>query len=1031
MAPEGYKRKLTTILSADVAGYSRLMGEDEAATVKTLTSYRDIMADLIKQHRGRVVDSPGDNLLAEFTSVVDAVQCAVSVQKEFQARNAELPENRRMEFRIGINLGDVIEEEDRIYGDGVNIAARLEALAEPGGICVSKTAFDQIETKLPLGYEYLGEQEVKNIPKPVGAYRVLMEPRITVAEVVEKKKAVPLWRRKAILAGSVVLVLVVIAALIWNFYFRAPPMEAASVEKMAYPLPDKPSIAVLPFTNMSDDPRQEYFCDGITEEIITALSKTPRMFVIARNSTFAYKGKQVKVQQVAEELGVRYVLEGSIRKSEDRVRVTAQLIDAITGRHLWAERYDRNLEDIFVLQDQITLKILNSLQVKLTEGEAFSAAAKGTDNLEAYLKWLLAREYMRKYTREGMAMGRKLAEEAIALDSDFPWPYLSVSATHIIDSMFGWSESPKQSLKLAEEMAQKALALDNSLAAGYSFLGRIHLTKRQYEEAISEGERAIVLAPNSDFAHAALAYTLHRVGRQEEAIGLYKKAIRLNPHAPGWYFSGLGSCYRMMGQYEKAVREHKRNLQKTPTRLSDHIALAATYILMGREEDARAEAEEVLRLHPKFSAKHFAEQQMYKDRADADRLIAALRKAGLPETPPLPLPDKPSIAVLPFVNMSGDPGQEYFSDGITESIITALSKVEKLFVIARNSTFTYKGKPVKVQQVARDLGVQYVLEGSVQKYADRIRITAQLIDAPKGHHLWAERYDRHLKDLFALQDEITMKIITALEVKLTEGEQALVAGSGTHNLDAYLKILQARDLKRHQTIESNHKARRLVEEAIELDPDYAQAYRWLSGTHLVDVWLGSTKSPQESLRKAIELAKKALSLDDSLGGAHGLLGNLYVMTMEYDKGIREAERAVQLEPNGADAHMFLGMALRFAGRAEEAIPILKKAMRLDPNAPVFYLNVLAGAYREIQQYEKAIEWSEKAVQQNPKNVLYRVTLCSSYSLTGRMDEARAQAKEIMRLNPKFSVERLARTDPQKNQVAKKRYIDALRKAGLK
>jgi tetratricopeptide (TPR) repeat protein len=276
-----------------------------------------------------------------------------------------------------------------------------------------------------------------------------------------------------------------------------------------------------------------------------------------------------------------------------------------------------------------------------------------------------------------------------------------------------------------------------------------------------------------------------------------------------------------------------------------------------------------------------------------------------------------------------------------------------------------------------------------------------------------------------------MKIITALEVKLTEGEQALVAGSGTDNLDAYLKILQARDLKRHQNIENNHKARRLAEEAIKLDPDYAQAYRWLSGTHLIDVWLGSTKSPRESLRTAMELAKKALSLDNSLGGAHGLLGNIYIMRKEYEKGIREAERAVELEPNGADAHAFLGMGLRFADRAEEAIPILKKAIRLDPHAPGWYLHVLAGAYRDIERYEEAIEWGEKAIQQNPKNVLSRFVLCSIYSLAGRMDKASAQAKEIMRLNPKFSVERIARTDPQKNQAVKKRYIDALRKAGLK
>jgi tetratricopeptide (TPR) repeat protein len=275
-----------------------------------------------------------------------------------------------------------------------------------------------------------------------------------------------------------------------------------------------------------------------------------------------------------------------------------------------------------------------------------------------------------------------------------------------------------------------------------------------------------------------------------------------------------------------------------------------------------------------------------------------------------------------------------------------------------------------------------------------------------------------------------MKIMTALEVKLTEGEQARVTGSGTDNLDAYLKVLQVRDLKRHQTVESNHKARRLVEEAIKLDPDYAQAYRWLSGTHLVDMWLGTTKSPRESLITAINLAQKALSLDDSLGGTHGLMGNLYVMTGQYDKGILEAERAVELEPNGADAHMFLGMALKYADRAEEAIPTLKKAIRLDPHAPALYLNLLASAYRDIEKYEQAMEWAEKAVQKNPQNVLSRQTLCSIYSLADRMDEARAQAEEIMRINPKFSVERLAKTDPTKNQVVKMRYIEALRKAGL-
>ena len=300
----------------------------------------------------------------------------MAVQKKIKARNDELPENRKMQFRIGINLGDVVQGEERIYGDGVNIAARLEGLSAPGGICTSKTAFDHIESKLPYGYEFLGDQTVKNIAKPVGAYRVLMEPWVTIAGEPKKKKPAPM-RRKAIFVGLIAIIVVAVAVGIWQFYIRRPSTESASVEKMAYPLPDEPSIAVLPFVNMSDDPKQEYLSDGITESIITALSNVRNMFVISRNSTFTYKGKSVKIKQVAEELGVRYVLEGSIQKTEDRVRLTAQLIDALTGKHLWAERYDRNLKDLFALQDELTMKIVTALRVKLTEGESASTTIGG------------------------------------------------------------------------------------------------------------------------------------------------------------------------------------------------------------------------------------------------------------------------------------------------------------------------------------------------------------------------------------------------------------------------------------------------------------------------------------------------------------------------------------------------------------------------------------------------------------------------------------------------------------------------------
>jgi len=624
MTTERVKRKISAIFSADVEGYSRLMVDDEVATVRTLENYRNVMVDLIEQHRGRVVDSPGDKLLAEFTSVVDAVQCAVEIQQVLKAKNAELPENRRMQFRIGVNLGDVIEEGERIYGDGVNIAARIEGVAEGGGICVSGSAYEQIENKLALGYEYLGEHTVKNITKPVRVYKVPME----LGERKEKRAGMRRLKKVAV-ATAAVIILGAGAFAIWNFYFRPPPMEPASVEKMAYPLPDKPSIAVLPFTNMSGNPEQEYLADGITENIITALSKTPKMFVIARNSSFTYKGKPVKVQQVAEELGVRYVLEGGVQRSADRLRITAQLIDAIEGHHLWAERYDRDLKDIFALQDEITMKIMTALRVKLTRGEGARVWAKGTDNLEAYLKFLQAGEHITRFNKESNALARKMIEEAISLDAEFAAAYYLLGITHMMDMWLKSSKSPMQSLARAIELTQKAIAMDDSLAAAHGTLGFLFTLKRQYDKGIAQCKRAIALDPNSDDAHARLGAALRFAGRPEEAIPMYEKAIRLNPFPPSGYVYGLGLAYLFTGQCEEAIAACKKAVHGKPNDLFSHIALTVAYGLCGREEEARATATEILRIDPKFSVDYFAKRLTFKNQADKERYIDALRKAGL------------------------------------------------------------------------------------------------------------------------------------------------------------------------------------------------------------------------------------------------------------------------------------------------------------------------------------------------------------------------------------------------------------------
>jgi adenylate cyclase len=631
MGKEGFKRKLTAIFSADAKGYSRLMGEDEAATVQTLKTFREIMASHIQQYGGWVVDSPGDNLLAEFGSVVDALDCAVKIQHELKEKNSEFPEQSRMNFRIGVNLGDVIEDDERIYGDGVNVAARVEGLADGGGICISGTAYDQIAKKLPLGYEYLGEQKVKNIEKPVRVYRVLMDPE-AAGKVIGEKRFLGKISHGVALSAIIILVIVAGGLIGWNIYLhQSRKIEPASLDKMAYPLPDKPSIAVLPFDNMGGDPEQEYFSDGLTEDIITALSKVPRLFVIARNSVFTYKGKPVKAQQVAEELGVRYVLEGSVRQSGDRVRITAQLIDATNGRHLWAEKYDSNLKNMFTLQDEITQRVLTSLEVKLTEGEQARVWSKGTNNREAYEKYSKALEYFRLWTKDGNLLARQLWKEAIELDPQYAVAYVSLAYTHSRDSLWGWSKSPKQSFQQAEELAEKALSLDDSLSDAYALLGNLSLWKGQYDQAVSYGEKAVNLLPNGADVTGLYALNLSASGRQDEAIVMFNQSIRLNPITPDWVFQYLGRAYILAGRFDDAIVVLNKILTRNPDFLGAHVYLTAAYNMAGREKDARASSEEVLKINPKFSLESFSKLLKFKDEADKKLLINAMLKAGLPE----------------------------------------------------------------------------------------------------------------------------------------------------------------------------------------------------------------------------------------------------------------------------------------------------------------------------------------------------------------------------------------------------------------
>jgi adenylate cyclase len=629
MNQKGVKRKLAAILSADVKGYSRLMEEDEVTTVRTLEEYRAIVSGLVEKHHGRVVDSPGDNLLAQFTSVVDAMEAAVEIQKELKAKNADLPENRRMEFRIGINLGDVIEEGERIYGDGVNIAARLESLADPGGICISRTAYDQVKKKLELGYEYLGDHAVKNITEPVRVYRVITEPEAAGKVIGERKLLGRVSRRTAISVISI-LVIIAVALIGWNIYLhQSKKIEPASLDKMAHSLPEQPSIAVLPFTNMSDDPKQEYLCDGITDQLITTLSKVPKLFVIARTSAFAYKGKSVKVKQVAEELGVQYVLEGSVQRSGDRVRIIVQLIDAIAGDHLWAERYDRDLKDIFELQDDLTIKIITALRIKLVAGEDAKRLAGGrTKNLQYIEKKFEGIFYLGEFNKASNAKAKQIFEELIIMEPEIFNAYVGLASAHMMDVWLGSSSSPKKSLGEAIKLCKKAIVLDESQDIPHSLLGYIYAMTRQHDKAIEECQRAIDMNPNSASAHAFLGMSLNYAGRPQEAIDFLNKAHRLSPFPPPSFILHLGSAYRETDRYEEAIAEYKKCIKRSPNNRMAYQHLSITYALTGRYEEAREAWSEVLKIDPKTTFKKLYKTCPFPPES-CERHKVAMHKAGI------------------------------------------------------------------------------------------------------------------------------------------------------------------------------------------------------------------------------------------------------------------------------------------------------------------------------------------------------------------------------------------------------------------
>src|SRR5271157_5710156 len=557
-------RKLAAILAADVVGFSRLAGADEDRTLARLRALRsDLIDPTIAVHHGRVVKRTGDGALVEFRSVVDAVRCAIEVQRGMIERNAGVPAERRIEFRIGIHIGDVVEESDGdLMGDGVNIAARLEGIAAPGSVCLSEDAYRQVKARLDLQVSDLGATRLKNIADPMRVYSL---------QVGLPSQAKP-----------------------------SPPVEAKSEEMHpARPAPrDKPSIAVLPFANMSDDPSQEYFADGISEDIITALSKLSQLFVIARNSSFTFKGKNVLVAEVARSLGVGHVLEGSVRKSGSRVRITAQLIDASTGGHVWAERFDRDLTDIFAVQDDVTAKIVSALSLNLNPGDLQRVAGPRTDNIEAYDCYLRGRALWQRSAREPNAQARVLLERAVELDPKFASAHALLSIVHNFDYINEWSASPSESRECSRASALRAVSLDDADPLAHTAMVDAHLWDRHHDDALREANRALALGPNYPGVHGVLGLVLHYSGRSEEALGCFDRALALDPFFPDMYVQFQAQAVYQLGRYPEAAALLKRRILRNPDTDTSRVCLAAAYGQMGQFEEAREAWREALRVNP-------------------------------------------------------------------------------------------------------------------------------------------------------------------------------------------------------------------------------------------------------------------------------------------------------------------------------------------------------------------------------------------------------------------------------------------------
>jgi adenylate cyclase len=986
------------------------MADDEGATVNTLTECREIFQEHVQSHKGRIVDTAGDSVLATFESVVEAVEAAVEIQRDLAEANEALQGHRKMHFRIGVNLGDIIVREDgTIYGDGVNVAARLEGLADPSGVMLSDIARQAVEGKLAVGLEDAGEHEVKNIATPVKAFRVLLDgSEVTSPGTSQASKGIA--SRPKLVAGLVAVLAVVVGVVVWSLTIRveAPQMVMADGTPTDDPVlaaPTGPAIAVLPFDDLSEESEQAYFADGLTEEIITGLSRFNNLRVIARNSTFQYKGQAVDVREVGEALGVRYVLEGSVRRAGDTLRVTAQLLDARDGTHLWAENYARDLTtaDIFAVQDSIMERIVGVLGGNvgvISRAGLDETAARHTDSLTAYECVLRAYGYYDVLTPAEHLAVRSCLEEAVALDPTYAEAWGWLSHMYQDEYKFGYNPRPDADdpLSRARTASQKAIQANATSQIAYEALASAHYFAGDLEHFRTAAERALSLNPNNSQTLAWIGSLLAFAGDWDRGVALTDKAVHLNPNHPTWYHHTYLLRHYGNADFDASLISAKR--YNLPNFYWHHSFLAMIYAQLGRLEEARASVTELTALYPGYAEAARADlEKWFKEEALVDAMKDGLEKAGLFDQPEAL--SRPVIAVLPFENMSGDPEQEYFADGIAEGIINALSQFDFINVISRTSTFQFRDKTMDVRLIGDELNANYILTGSLQRSSGGIRVSVQLIDAADSNQIWSDVYDGDLSvsNIFELQDNIVATVAAQVGgvygVVMNDIAFAL-RGDPEVSMPGYECILRAAAYYRIPNEVEHLRVRDCLEQTVSQDPGYATAWQDLTYIYLDEAIDGYNPLP-DPVPRSFEAALTAVRLEPHSAAAHIGLAWAASFAGDWETNKTHIDEAFRLNSRDAWVLNLGGLIYAHLAEWEKSLGLAKEGRRLNPLGPGWLNWVFVHYYFAMGDYEQALSYSRQL--DEPDWHMSYAHVASALGHLGRLEEARAQLSEALKRQP--------------------------------